>query len=164
MDFFAAGVLTADHREVTTAIAALLVGVVVGITGMGGGALMTPTLIFLGVGHVSSIVTADLTAAAIYKTSGACVHWREGSPNLRLAGWLTLGSVPMALLGPHLIHWINPARGGDALLAGCIGVAALLAAATYALRIYIELQRRAKGLTRRKGECIVRPLPTILIG
>ena len=57
------------HTEITTALAALLVGIVVGITGMGGGALMTPTLIFLGVGQVSSIVTADLTAAAIYKTS-----------------------------------------------------------------------------------------------
>src|SRR5213082_755141 len=112
------GLWANHHAEITTAIAALFVGIVVGITGMGGGALMTPALIFLGVGQVSSIVTADLTAAAIYKTSGACVHWREGSPNLRLAAWLTLGSVPMALLGPHLIHWINPARGVDTFLAG----------------------------------------------
>jgi uncharacterized membrane protein YfcA len=152
------------HTEITTAIAAFLVGTVVGITGMGGGALMTPALIFLGVGRVSSIVTADLTAAAIYKTSGACVHWREGSPNLRLAAWLTFGSVPMALLGPHLIHWMNPARGVDTFLAGCIGAAALLAAATYALRIYTELRRRARGLRRPQGKCVVRPLPTILIG
>ena len=65
----------AHHTQITTAIAALLVGIVVGITGMGGGALMTPALIFLGVGHVSAIVTADLTAAAIYKSGGAAVHW-----------------------------------------------------------------------------------------
>jgi len=49
--------LANHHAEITTAIAALFVGIVVGITGMGGGALMTPALIFLGVGNVSSIVT-----------------------------------------------------------------------------------------------------------
>ena len=70
------------------AAAGFLVGIVVGLTGMGGGALMTPALIFLGVGHTASIVTADLTAAAVYKTGGALTHAKEGSPNLRLAGWL----------------------------------------------------------------------------
>ena len=52
--------------------AGFLVGIVVGLTGMGGGALMTPALIFLGVGDdAATIVTADLTAAAVYKTGGA---------------------------------------------------------------------------------------------
>src|ERR1700752_3437112 len=90
--------------------AGFFVGVVVGITGMGGGALMTPALIFLGVGDAATVVTADLTAAAVYKTGGAIVHAREGSPNLPLAMWLVLGSVPMALLGPHLVA----AVAGDA--------------------------------------------------
>ena len=49
--------------ELKTAIAAFIVGTVVGMTGMGGGALMTPALIFLGVGDASTLVTADLTAA-----------------------------------------------------------------------------------------------------
>ena len=72
---------------------------------MGGGALMTPALIFLGVGggEAATVVTADLTAAAVYKTGGALVHAREGSPNLQLAKWLILGSVPMAFLGPWLV-------------------------------------------------------------
>src|SRR5213076_1452892 len=131
---FTGGLLAAHHTEITTAIAALLVGIVVGITGMGGGALMTPALIFLGVGHVSSIVTADLTAAAIYKSGGAAVHWRDGSPNLRLAALLIFSSVPMAFLGPHIVRWINPHGNLDAFLAGCIGIASLLAATTYALR------------------------------
>ena len=46
---------------------------------------MTPALIFLGVGDASAVVTADLTAAAVYKTGGAVVHSREGSPNFTLA-------------------------------------------------------------------------------
>src|SRR6266478_1679503 len=91
------GLWAAHHSEITTVIAALFVGIVVGITGMGGGALMTPALIFLGVGNVSSIVTADLTAAAIYKTGGAAVHWRFRSPNPRLAALLLGRSVPMAV-------------------------------------------------------------------
>src|SRR5260370_3114033 len=77
---FADAVWAAHSVEIKTAIAALLVGILVGITGMGGGALMTPALIFLGVGHASSVVTADLTAPAIYKTGGAVVHWRERGP------------------------------------------------------------------------------------
>src|ERR1700755_312323 len=87
--------------------AGFFVGVVVGLTGMGGGALMTPALIFLGVGDAATVVTADLTAAAVYKSGGAIVHHREGSPNLTLAKWLILGSVPMALLGPYLINSVT---------------------------------------------------------
>src|SRR5438034_6853746 len=107
------GLWANHHAEITTAIAALFVGIVVGITGMGGGALMTPALIFLGVGNVSAIVTADLTAAAIYKTGGAAVHWRCGSPNLRLATLLILSSVPMAFLGPNIARWFNAVENMD---------------------------------------------------
>src|SRR6478672_6299817 len=86
--------------------AGFFVGIVVGLTGMGGGALMTPALIFLGVGDASTVVTADLTAAAIYKSGGAITHAKEGSPNLSLAKWLILGSVPFALAGPWLLRAI----------------------------------------------------------
>src|SRR5687768_10639468 len=87
--------------------AGFFVGIVVGLTGMGGGALMTPALIFLGVGEAATVVTADLTAAAVYKTGGAIVHQREGSPHIGLAKWLIVGSVPTALLGPFLVSWVT---------------------------------------------------------
>ncbi|MDO9497316.1 MAG: sulfite exporter TauE/SafE family protein, partial [Nocardioides sp.] len=106
--------------------AAFLVGIVVGLTGMGGGALMTPALIFLGVGDTAKIVTADLTAAAIYKTGGAIVHSREGSPNLDLAKWLVLGSVPTALAGPHLLAGVVDPEDVDDVLKLSIGFALLL--------------------------------------
>src|SRR3954471_23136278 len=96
--------LTSDFFSIIAA--AFVVGSIVGLTGMGGGALMTPALIFLGVGDAATVVTADLTADAIYKTGGAITHAREGSPNISLAKWLIFGSVPMALLGPWLIHAI----------------------------------------------------------
>ncbi len=150
--------------EIKTAVAAFLVGIVVGITGMGGGALMTPALIFLGVGDASTVVTADLTAAAVYKSGGAAVHWREGSPNFRLAGFLICGSVPMAFVGPHVVRWISPNADLDDFLKLCIGFALLFAATSYALRLYVELRRRGKGLSRGNSEPVVRPLPTILVG
>src|SRR3954463_11995862 len=115
--------IAATFLQVLTA--GFVVGVVVGLTGMGGGALMTPALIFLGVGDAATVVTADLTAAAIYKSGGAVVHSREGSPNFALAKWLILGSVPLALLGPWLIHAIAgpEPESLDTLLKECIGFA-----------------------------------------
>ncbi len=158
------GVLTDYGLEIKTVIAAFVVGVVVGITGMGGGALMTPALIFLGVGNASTVVTADLTAAAVYKSGGAAIHWREGSPNLQLAGWLILGSVPMAFVGPHLVGWISPGTDLDNFLTLCIGFALLFAATTYALRLYIQLRRVTGGRHPGESEPVIRPLPTVLVG
>src|SRR5918992_4116330 len=144
--------------------AGFFVGVVVGLTGMGGGALMTPALIFLGVGDAATVVTADLTAAAVYKTGGALVHKREGSPNMTLAKWLILGSVPMALLGPHLVSWVADPGDLDRVLKLCIGFALLLAALTYALRLYINLLRVRSGTHREDDRPTIRPIPTLLVG
>ncbi|WP_127479647.1 sulfite exporter TauE/SafE family protein [Nocardioides pantholopis] len=145
-------------------VAGFVVGVVVGLTGMGGGALMTPALIFLGVGDTATVVTADLTAAAVYKTGGAVVHAREGSPNLKLAKWLVIGSVPTALLGPHLVSWFTDPDDIDDVLKLCIGFALLLAAATYALRLYINLRRVRSGGAEGNPNPPIRPVPTLLVG
>ena len=145
--------------------AGFFVGVVVGLTGMGGGALMTPALIFLGVGEAATVVTADLTAAAVYKTGGAIVHHREGSPNLSLAKWLIIGSVPMALLGPYLVAGLTAdAEELDHVLKLCIGFALLLAALTYALRLYVNLRRVRSGGATGDENPKVRPVPTLLVG
>jgi hypothetical protein len=155
---------TAHTTETKTAVAAFIVGTIVGITGMGGGALMTPALIFLGVGDASSVVTADLTSSAVYKSAGAAVHWRGGSPNLRLAGWLILGSVPFAFIGPHIVHWVAPDSDVDTTLKRFIGLALLLAASTYAGRLTIQLHRVTRSAVGKVEESKIRPLPTVLIG
>lgn len=157
------GGLTVHADQLKTAVAGLFVGIVVGITGMGGGALMTPALLFLGVGGASSVVTADLTASAVYKAGGAVVHWREGSPNLRLAGWLIAGSVPMAFLGPHVVHWIDPGADIDKVLQMAIGFALLFATVMFALRLYVQLRRVRRG-QHAEAEPVIRPVPTMLIG
>ncbi|HET7173625.1 MAG TPA: sulfite exporter TauE/SafE family protein [Nocardioidaceae bacterium] len=150
--------------DLKTLVAAFIVGIAVGITGMGGGALMTPALILLGVANPSTVVTADLTAAAVYKSGGAAVHWRHGAPNLALAGWLVLGSVPMALLGPQLLARLTPAGVDPArALTLSIGFALLLAASTYVLRLALQLSRSRSGAVQ-PAEPRIRPVPTVLVG
>jgi uncharacterized protein len=146
-------------------VAGAVVGFVVGLTGMGGGALMTPALIFLGVGNPATVVTADLIAAAVYKTGGAIMHSREGSPNFALAKWLIIGSVPMALLGPHIVSWLTTDEDQlHYVLLMSIGFALLLAAATYALRLYLNLRRVRGGSGDADPNPPIRPIPTLLVG
>ncbi|TIC88394.1 sulfite exporter TauE/SafE family protein [Nocardioides sp. GY 10113] len=147
--------------------AGFVVGIVVGLTGMGGGALMTPALIFLGVGggEAATVVTADLTAAAVYKTGGAAVHAKHGSPNFRLAGWLIAGSVPMAFLGPYMVKTLTDSPEDlDHVLKLAIGFALLFAAATYALRLYVGLRQVRRGGSTGDPDPRIRPIPTLLVG
>jgi hypothetical protein len=73
----------------------------------------------------------------------------------------------MALLGPHLVRWMNSGQDSEQLdntLKLWIGFALLLAATTYALRLYVELRRRAKGTIITNDDPIIRPLLTVLVG
>ena len=144
-------------------VVALLIGVVVGMTGMGGGALMTPALIFLGINPTTAVAN-DLVAAAVYKTVGAGVHWREGSPNLRLAGWLTLGSVPCAFAGAFIIAAVGGSEEQQAFVKAAIGVALLLAATTYAMRLALNLRAKTRGQVQYSEDPPLRPIPTVLVG
>jgi uncharacterized membrane protein YfcA len=139
------------------------VGIVVGLTGMGGGALMTPALIFLGV-NPSAAVANDLVAASINKSVGARVHWKRGSPNLRLAGLLMIGSVPFALAGGFIVKSVGGAEEQQDFLTTAIGIALLFTAATYTLRMYLQLQHVTSGNLLSEDAPTVRVLPTLLVG
>ena len=75
------------------------IGIVVGLTGMGGGALMTPALIFFFKVDPLVAISSDLVASAVMKPAGAFVHLRRKTVNLGLVAWLCLGSVPAAFCG-----------------------------------------------------------------
>jgi uncharacterized membrane protein YfcA len=91
------------------------IGVLVGMTGMGGGSLMTPMLIFLfGISPTTAIGT-DIFYSAITKTVGAWRHLRMKTVNLGLVRWLATGSVPGALLGVWLISILKDNLGEDKL-------------------------------------------------
>ena len=80
------------------ALAGLLVGTIVGITGVGGGSLMSPILILIfGVAPATAVGT-DLWFAAVTKSAGSVVHHRQDSADTAIVGWLCLGSIPAAIL------------------------------------------------------------------
>jgi len=91
------------------------IGVLVGMTGMGGGALMTPLLILLfGVSPTTAIGT-DILYAAITKTVGGWRHFRMKTVNMGLVFWLAVGSVPAAIFGVQLVAWLQDRLGEDKL-------------------------------------------------
>jgi uncharacterized membrane protein YfcA len=150
----------------TSALAVLIVsfgvGIVVGLTGMGGGALMTPALIFLGI-PAQAAVANDLVAAAVNKSVGASVHWRTGSPNLRLAAYLVIGSVPCAFAGGFIVQEVG-GKDTEDFLVTAIGIALMFAAASYALRMYLQLRLVTGGNEAPRTEPAIRPIPTLLVG
>lgn len=153
--------LTTDVLSVL--VVAFGVGIVVGLTGMGGGALMTPALIFLGVNPAAAVAN-DLVAASVNKSVGAAVHWRQGSPNLALAGYLIIGSVPLAFAGGFIVRAVGDEEARTAFLTQAIGVALLLAAASYALRIYLQLKYVMAGNAAPAVEPRINPGVTIAVG
>jgi uncharacterized membrane protein YfcA len=89
------------------------VGFLVGMTGMGGGSLMTPLLILVfGTAPVTA-VGSDITYAAATKTVGGWRHLRLRTVNLGLSFWLAVGSVPAAIAGVWLIAWLHDRYGKD---------------------------------------------------
>lgn len=139
------------------------IGIVVGLTGMGGGALMTPALIFLGINPAAAVAN-DLVAASVNKSVGAAVHWRSGSPNLRLAALLMVGSVPFAFAGGFIVKAVGDAEARTDFLTTAIGYALLLAASSYALRMYLQLRHVTGGNIISEDEPHIRALPTLLVG
>jgi uncharacterized membrane protein YfcA len=144
-------------------IVSFCVGIVVGLTGMGGGALMTPALIFLGVNPTVAVAN-DLVAASVNKSVGAGVHWRHGRPNFRLAGLLICASVPTAFAGAFIVKAVGNVADREAFLKQALGVALLLTASTYALRMYLQLRHVTGGNLLPEEEPQLRRIPTLLVG
>src|SRR3954466_6839260 len=91
------------HIDLTIALAGLVVGFTVGLTGMGGGALMTPILVIFFKVDPLTAVSSDLVASFIMKPIGAGVHLKRGTVNMKLVRWLVIGSVPSAFAGVLLL-------------------------------------------------------------
>src|SRR4051794_2388271 len=112
----------------TLALAACGVGIVVGLTGMGGGALMTPVLVlFFNVPPLTA-VSSDLVAAAVMKPVGSIVHLRRGTVHLRLVGWLCIGSVPAAFCGVLIAKSLGSGQHVQDVIQTALAVALLVAA------------------------------------
>ena len=91
-------------------LAGLLVGVLVGMTGMGGGSLMTPILILLFNFDAKVAVGTDILHGAIFKSFGAARHRMLGTVHARLALWMLAGSAPLSLVGVQIAQLDRRAR------------------------------------------------------
>src|SRR5947199_1485094 len=84
-------------------LAGLIVGFVIGLTGMGGGALMTPVLVLMFGVNPGTAVSADVVTSLVLKPFGGSVHVRRRTVNWRLVQWLMIGSIPCAFAGAYLL-------------------------------------------------------------
>jgi uncharacterized membrane protein YfcA len=116
------------------------VGVLVGMTGIGGGSLMTPMLILIfGVTPVTAIGT-DLAYAAVTKTVGGYKHWRQRTVDVQLSTWMALGSVPAAVGGVFVLGLLEDwaGRDFDDLLLTLLAVALLVTGAATLVRAFLK--------------------------
>jgi len=157
------------HLDLTLATAGLLVGLLVGLTGMGGGALLTPLLVlFFKVAPLAAI-SSDLLTSLVMKPVGAAVHLRHRTVHWKLVGWLTLGSVPSAFAGAVLIGKIGHAGGVQDNLKVVIGVALCASVTMMLVRQVLDLRNRRRdgraGVVPDPDRRLeVRPLRTLVIG
>ena len=149
--------------NVYVVLGSAVVGLLVGLTGAGGGALMTPMLILLFSVKPAAAISSDLVAAVVMRPVGAAVHLHKGTVNLRLVGLLSLGSVPMAFVGAFLLNEMGNSSPDQKNVEIALGAALLIGAAAMVLR-YILDRRSPRARTGKIAEVTIRPVPTVLIG
>lgn len=149
-------VLAAAHS--TLALIGLLTGVVIGLTGMGGGALLTPILV-LGVGIDPGVaVSSDVVLSLIIKPFGVGVHAANGTVRPDIVAWLAAGSVPTAFLAAVSFHALGWGESATEPLKLAIGIALLIAALGQLARLI------SRPKNEQVGDVAVRPFVTLGIG
>jgi uncharacterized protein len=157
--------------DLLLAVAAFGIGIVVGLTGMGGGALMTPVLVlFFNIPPLTA-VSSDLVASAVMKPVGSIVHLRRGTVHLGLVKWLCVGSVPGAFSGVVIARALGRGQQVQDVIRIALGAALLLAAAGLIVRAYIRLLEYARDrdaqaapLPQGRPSVNLRPVATVILG
>jgi uncharacterized protein len=118
----------------------LLIGLLVGVTGMGGGALLTPLLILLFGFKPTLAVGTDILHGAVFKTFGAVRHRRLGTVHARLTLWMLAASAPFSLLGVQVAEWLESKNGEgvDSVSAKVIGAALILGGLGFLAKTFIR--------------------------
>ena len=152
-------------------IASFAIGIVVGLTGMGGGALMTPVLVLFFQVPPLTAVSSDLVASAIMKPVGSVVHLRRGTVHLGLVKWLCIGSIPGAFSGVLIARALGRGQEVQEVIRIALGIALLLAAAGLTVRAYLRLVEharrrdgRAAPLPQGRPSVELRVVPTVVLG
>jgi uncharacterized membrane protein YfcA len=132
------------HLNPYLSLTGLLVGFMVGLTGMGGGALMTPILIFVFGFSPTMAIGTDVTYAAVTKIFGSWRHWRNGSVDLPLALFLACGSVPAALVGVATVQVVKNHYGDtvNSILYRAIGAALMAVGVLLIVKLVMKVDRQ----------------------
>jgi len=151
------------HIDPYIVLASAVVGLLVGMTGAGGGALMTPMLILLFGVKPTTAISSDLVAAVLMRPVGASVHFGRGTVHRPLVKWLVIGSVPMAFLGAYLLHLMGNTKSSQSNIEMVLGVALLVGAGAMVLRYYLDSRG---GHARIAGlhDIVAKPTPTLVVG
>jgi uncharacterized membrane protein YfcA len=142
------------------------VGILIGLTGVGGGSLMTPLLLITGGYSPVVAIGTDLAYGAITKTVGGWRHLNAGHVDLRLSWFLAAGSVPGSILGVITVNWLNAEYGEDfePYLLGAVAVALMFASAAILYRALFRpglvAKERDSALLQRR----ISKVGTIAIG
>jgi uncharacterized membrane protein YfcA len=136
-------------------------GVLVGLTGMGGGALLTPMLVFFFHVDAAAAVGSDLVASLVMKPIGGAVHWRSRTVRTDIVRWLCIGSVPGAFAGVALLQVIDTDHA-EGVIKKLLGVALLLTAITMIVRD--RMRRHEPRTVDDEPHSAARPIPTVLLG
>jgi uncharacterized membrane protein YfcA len=148
------------------ALAGGLVGFTVGLTGMGGGALMTPILVLVFGVDPGTAVSSDLLASLVMKPVGATVHFRRGTVHWELAGWLALGSIPAASAGVFVLNQLGTGDDIARRIKTLLGWALIVAAVSMVARAFLGARARVRA-NRAVVEHVplqVKRVATVLIG
>jgi uncharacterized protein len=127
----------------------LLIGVLVGMTGMGGGSLMTPMLILIFGFNPKTAVGTDILHGAVFKSFGAFHHRKLGNVHVPLAMWMLLGSAPLSLLGVQIASSFSDATQSS--MGKVVGGALILGGVGFAIKTFVRgtTQDARLDLTRR---------------
>lgn len=150
------------HLDGFVMLAGAIVGFAVGLTGMGGGALMTPVLVLLLHVQPAAAVSSDLVASFFMKPVGGAVHMRRGTVHLRLVAWLVAGAVPAAFAGAAVLNAVASGKTLQHDIELGLGAALLVAVVGIALRAVTA--RRSAGSDEAEAWPAVRALPTLAVG
>lgn len=144
----------------------LLAGLMVGLTGMGGAALVTPMLVLLFGVPANAAVSSDVVASAVMKPVGSLVHIRNRTVHWGLVLWLSVGSVPGVLVGTWVFSRVSAGPEVESTIRTWIGVVLIIALAAMVARTFVAARAaRLFGRTALLGlEAPVRLVPTIALG
>jgi len=151
------------HLDLYKALAGAIVGFVIGLTGMGGGALMTPVLVLLFGVNPGTAVSADVVTSLVLKPFGGSVHVRRRTVNWRLVQWLMIGSIPSAFAGAYLLDEVI-GTDNQTTVKRILGYVLIVAAAAILAKLLLQAKRRTAPVTEMMDAALVRPVTTLVIG